>query len=147
MKEFKRFILLAQVTASEEFLKGLQAIPDCFRCSVKTRCPIQDKTKCPMKDLVGINTLVLGMYDDDDRGKIQKMIYSLYLLPTTTLLFLIDSQEHIGTIYKADGSAEDARHDVLTNQLRCFESLYKTSIRLFEVKDERNTMPPISNAN
>lgn len=147
MKKLKRFILLTQMVLNEKVLQSLRPIPNCHECSWRFEdCPIQDKSKCPMKDLVGISTRVLGVIDADDYKMIRIIINSLHLMPKITFIFLIDSEKDIGYIYKAEGTFYAVKKGIMADSIRQFESRHKTSI-VIEAKDARNTVRPTFSSN
>jgi hypothetical protein len=151
MGKLKRFILLAWTPTNEKMGQAFRTIikknakePDCSRCSVKARCPVQEKQLCPIQDLSISESYDLDISEADNYEAIKRKINQSYLLPTITFIFLIDFQNDIGYIYKGDGTIHKIREKggILSKVLEAYELYLKISLCFSEIRDVRASMPP-----
>ncbi len=122
-----RFVLLflqkkGEISAIIDQIKKEHNHPACDQCTKQSTCT----KECLMHMLMSVN---------DDYQEIKEQIKRL--LPTMHFIFLIDSKEDEGYLYKGDGSLSDLKKGFIAQAVEAYEHITRQPDVFLRISDAR----------
>lgn len=148
MHELQRFRLVFRTIADEkiekEFCEGFKKFVEdvtCENCPAIIICPSKEVKTCPAKMTKFTFDFGRGkIMTNADHTAIVQMAHVINTNPAVTFIFLVDDKEDIGYLYKAEGSLEHVRKEILPGALKGYEKANRFPVFFSKLRDMRHTM-------
>lgn len=138
----KRFVVLFNPKLSEEtkklfqdmkdltekFKKECMEINDCSTCLIRSACPIIN---------TDIMQCMFGSAETDDKDQIEEIVDRTKEIFDPTTIVVLDSDEDVCFIYKAEKTLAELKKTELPQLLTCYEKAINTYPFLGTVEDMR----------
>lgn len=101
----------------------------------------------PFEENTKLMPYTIGISNADDYEVIKKELAAMYPAPAISFIFLIDTQNDIGYIYKAKGNVKTIRQTILPAVLKPYELMTETTTFFSEINDVRDAVLVIDSLN
>jgi len=143
----ERFILLIRIALSEQEMQLLAKTlreklhtMECIDCTLVGVCSVKEKSQCPIQIYAeNINYMKANAY-----RAIKNRIDYILMLPQVTFLCLVDTEKHIGYIYKGKEDLAYIEKHVLPSTIDMYQIADNSFLGEFILRDMRQTIGVIS---